>query len=177
MAGPALFQQLLGQDFDALPASVRALHAQPAAHGYAGRVTVTRGRGLLARACGVAAGLPPAMVDAPLTVVFRADGRGERWQRAFAGTRMHSRLWRGRHGLEEQLGLVRFGFALHVADDALHWRVARVRLLGLLPLPRAWFGQVVCREWEADGRYAFRAEAALPLLGPLIRYEGWLAPA
>ena len=78
--------------------------------------------------------------------------------------------------LGERLGPLRFRFSLHVYDEALHWRVQRVRLLGL-PLPAGWFDGVHCREYEQDGRYAFQVEAALPLVGMLIRYEGWLEPA
>lgn len=174
---PTLFQQVLGAPYYTLPDSVRALHAIRGEGRYAGRVTVTRGRGLLARLCAAAARLPRAMSDAPLTVTFLADARGERWRRDFAGARMHSRLWRGRHGLEERLGLLRLRFALHVDAGVLYWNVTGVRVLGLLPLPRAWFEGVYCQERERDGRYAFLVEAALPLAGPLIRYEGWLEPA
>ena len=51
-----------------------------------------------------------------------------------------------------------------------------MRVLGL-PLPAGWFDGVHCREYEHDGRYVFQVEAALPLAGMLIRYEGWLEPA
>ena len=33
------------------------------------------------------------------------------------------------------------------------------------------------REREHAGRYEFLVEAAMPGIGRLIRYEGWLAPA
>jgi hypothetical protein len=35
---------------------------------------------------------------------------------------------------------------------------------------------VRCREREHDGRYEFLVEARLPLVGLVIRYEGWLLP-
>lgn len=43
-----------------------------------------------------------------------------------------------------------------------------------LPLPRAWFRQVHASESERDGRYHFRVRAALPLIGTLVAYQGWL---
>ena len=52
-----------------------------------------------------------------------------------------------------------------------------MRAFGLLPLPAGWFEGVRCRECERDGRYAFLVEANLPLIGLVVRYEGWLAPA
>ena len=59
---------------------------------------------------------------------------------------------------------------------AIWWRVQGVRLLGVLPLPARWFRGVRCRESEQDGRYRFQIDAALPLVGRVIRYEGWLEP-
>jgi len=38
------------------------------------------------------------------------------------------------------------------------------------------FDGVRCREREREGRYEFLVEAALPLLGLIVRYEGWLEP-
>ncbi|MCD9030625.1 DUF4166 domain-containing protein [Luteimonas sp. Y-2-2-4F] len=174
---PTLFQQLLGARFYRLPASLRALHGIRGEGLYAGRATVVRGTRPLARLCARIAGLPPGMEDVPTTVAFVADARGETWRRDFGGKAMQSRLWRRGPWLCERLGPLQFRFALHARDDAIHWEVAAVRLLGVLPLPAALFSQVRCRERERAGRYEFRVEAAMPLIGPLVRYEGWLEPA
>lgn len=89
---------------------------------------------------------------------------------------MHSRLRARDKLLEERVGLLHFRFSLHVYDEALHWRVQRVRVLGVLPMPAAWFDGVRCREREHKGRYEFRVEASLPLIGLLVLYQGWLEP-
>ena len=73
----------------------------------------------------------------------------------------------------EQVGLARFGFRLTVAEGGIVWRVARVTALGL-PLPARWFGKVRARESELEGRYCFDVAAALPAVGLLVRYRGWL---
>ena len=173
---PTLFQALLGASFYSLPPAVRLLHASRGSNRYAGAVTVVRGHNAVSRLCGRISGLPSAMQDAPLAVLFHSNDKGETWQRDFNGHAMSSRLhFCGPRLLGERLGPLRFRFSLHVYDQALHWRVQRVRLLGL-PLPAGWFDGVRCREDEQDGRYAFLVEAALPLVGTLIRYEGWLAP-
>ena len=173
---PTVFQQVLRAPFFNLPDAVRALHSIRGRGDYAGRVAIERGGNALARLCAAIAGLPPAMADAPLRVEFIADARGETWRRDFDGHPMASRL-RCRKGLlVERLGPLQFRFLLHIADGAIYWNVAAVRLLGLLPLPVALFGRVQCREREHAGRYEFRVEAALPLAGRLIRYEGWLEP-
>ena len=175
-ARPTVFQQVLRAPFFNLPESVRALHSLRTRGTYAGRVRIERGGHVLARLCAAVAGLPPAMADAPLRVEFIPDAKGETWRRDFGGHPMASRL-KCRDGLLcERLGPVQFRFQLHIADGAIYWNVAGVRLLGLLPLPVALFGRVQCREREHEGRYEFRVEAALPLAGPLVRYEGWLEP-
>lgn len=175
-ARPTVFQQVLRAPFFNLPDTVRALHSLRTRGEYAGRVRIERGGHPLARLCAAVAGLPPAMADAPLRVEFLPDAKGETWRRDFGGHPMASRL-KCRGGLLcERLGPVQFRFLLHIADGAIYWNVAGVRLLGLLPLPVALFGRVQCREREHEGRYEFLVDAALPLAGPLIRYEGWLEP-
>jgi hypothetical protein len=86
---------------------------------------------------------------------------------------MCSRLWAGDGLLCERLGLVTFGFRLGVEQGNLIWRVARVRALGV-PLPASMFTQVLAREGEAEGRYTFDVQAALPVIGLLVHYRGWL---
>lgn len=121
--------------------------------------------------------LPPANESARTIVEFAATADGETWRRDFAGTRMASR-YRARGALLcERLGLVEFAFALRVDAGEILWTTAGVRLFGVLPLPAAWFAGVRCREREREGRYEFMVEASLPLLGPLVRYEGWLERA
>ena len=90
---------------------------------------------------------------------------------------MVSRLRDGGDGLlHERLGPLRLRMSLHPTGDALWWHVAGVRAFGIVPLPASWFEHVRCREGEEGGRYTFLVEAALPLVGRVVRYEGWLAP-
>lgn len=173
---PTLFQKLLGASFYSLPPAVRALHDIRGRGSYAGRATIVRGRNPFARLCAAFAGLPAAREDVAVTVGFHATADAEHWRRDFGGQTMQSRLRGDGRLLSERLGPLRFRFALHAYDEALHWRVAAARLLGVLPLPASWFEGVRCREGEHEGRYTFRVEAALPLVGDLIRYEGWLEP-
>lgn len=173
---PTLFQQALGPAFFKLPERVRRLHGVRGSARYAGIATVERGGNPLARLCARIAGLPVAMQDAPITVEFATDADGETWRREFGGVRMRSRL-RLRDGLlHEWLGPLQFQHALHAGNGAIWWQVTGVRLFGLLPLPAGWFKHVRCREREHEGRYEFLVDAALPLVGRVIRYEGWLLP-
>lgn len=171
-----LFQQALGAAFYNLPEAVRRLHAVRGTVRYAGIASVERGRNPLARLCARIAGLPPPMREAPMTVEFAADARRETWRRDFGGVPMRSRLVLRNGLLRERLGPLQFRHRLHPGGDALWWQVAGVRVFGLLPLPASWFDGVCCREREQAGRYEFLVEARLPLVGLVVRYEGWLLP-
>lgn len=167
-----LFAQVLGPAFDALPAPVRALHRAQGARRYHGEVDVERGGTALARLCAWATRLPPAG-QGPVRVDIEASPAGERWTRHIGGRAMPSRLWRDGDVLCERLGLATFGFRLELVEQAIAWRVVRVRVFGL-PLPAAWFTGVGARESADGGRYRFDVRAALPLAGLLVHYRGWL---
>ena len=174
---PTLFQQALGASFFRLPESLRRLHGTRGLARYAGVASIEGGRNPLARLCARIAGLPRPARDVATTVDFIVDARGETWQRDFGGTRMSSRLAFRDGLLRERLGPLQFRYALLANDGAIWWTVAGVRLFGLLPLPASLFDGVRCREFEQDGRYRFLVDASLPVVGRVVRYEGWLEPA
>lgn len=176
---PTLFQSLLGVSFYALPPSVRVLHEIRGRGRYIGRASITRGRNPLARLCAALARLPPAMQDVPAMVDFDTKAASETWTRHFGDPvgrvhRMRSRLRLRDRLLVERLGPMQFRFSVCVHEEAIHWHVEGARLFGLLPLPASWFSKVTCREGEDAGRYTFFVDAAMPLIGSLVRYEGWL---
>lgn len=169
----SLFAQLLGPAFDTLPGSVQRLHLRGGQATYSGHVSVARGTRLLSRLCAWATRLPPAG-DGPIHVDIEAFERSEQWTRRVGCHAMRSRLWAAEGLLRERLGLVTFGFQLGTDDSHLTWRVVRVRALGV-PLPARLFSGVSACEGEAqDGRYTFDVSATLPLIGPLVHYQGWL---
>ncbi|MET0815224.1 MAG: DUF4166 domain-containing protein [Pseudoxanthomonas sp.] len=167
-----LFQRLLGAGFETLPAVVRTLHATLGHRRYRGQVEVVRGGNPISRLFAWATRLPPAGRGEVEVEIDASQGQ-ERWTRHIGGRPMPSRLWEQDGLLCEQLGLVRFGFRLSVEDGGIVWRVQRVDALGL-GLPARWFGHVLARESELDGRYRFDVAAALPVVGLLVRYRGWL---
>lgn len=179
MTDPAapLFPRVLGPGFATLPPTVRRLHEVPGAGRWQGEVVVERGRHPLARLFAWVTHLPPAGAGPVVVDIDAVDGR-ERWVRRIGGRAMPSRLWAGQGAMAgllcERLGAVLFGFAMRVEDDALVWRVARVRVFGWVPLPARGFAGVVARESERDGRYRFDVRAELPVAGLLVHYRGWL---
>ncbi|GAB3348874.1 DUF4166 domain-containing protein [Lysobacter tyrosinilyticus] len=167
-----LFPALLGAAFETLPPRVRALHLHAGPQRWLGEVSVERGRGWLSRLCAWATHLPPAG-SGPIAVDIDASPTAERWIRHVAGHAMPSHLWARDDLLCERLGLVTFGFRLQVADEAIVWNVAHVRVFGIA-LPARWFREVGAREFQQADRYCFDVVAALPIAGLLVRYRGWL---
>ena len=48
--------------------------------------------------------------------------------------------------------------------------------LGPIPLPLRLAPRSVACEWADDGRFRFDVPIALPLIGRLVHYRGWLSP-
>ena len=70
-------------------------------------------------------------------------------------------------------GLTGFGMAVVVEGCRLGLVLRRWDILGL-PMPRWLMPHVTAGEHADDGRFHFLVDIALPVLGRLVRYEGWL---
>lgn len=169
-----LFRRLLGAAFETLPAPVIRLHDARAHKVFSGRCRIGRGSHWLVPLIARVMSLPKGGEDLPVEIVIESAGGRETWARKFAGQPMRSVLSERNGQLEERLGPMAFRFALKVEGQAIVWTLAGVKLLGLLPLPLAWFSGVCARESAQSGRYRFEVSAALPFVGPLIHYDGWL---
>ena len=171
---PPLYARLLGEDFSRLPPLVRAIHEVQADAGAAGEGRVERGRNPLARLLGAIMRFPPAG-DYPLHVAFAArDGR-ERWTRDFGGQIFSSELSGGSGLAVERFGPIRFGFALVSTGDGLAMRLRRWSILGM-PLPLVLAPRITAFERQEEDRFHFDVAVALPLIGEVVHYSGWLKP-
>jgi hypothetical protein len=171
----SLFRRLAGGSYDTLPAPVLAMHEGAFPRRFTGHSSVERGRGLLGRLLGAVTSLPPAAESMAASIIITGDGESERWARDFGGHPMVSRMASEAGLLTERIGPTTFCFELTVADQALVWRLVRVRSLGLA-LPASWF-TVRPRE-SADGdRYRFDVRVELPVVGLLVHYRGTLEVA
>lgn len=172
---PPPYALAMGARFDALPATVRAVHATFRDGGFAGRARVARGRHPLARLAAWAFGFPPAAQDTPVHVRFSDEGAETAWIRDFGGRVFASRVRVEDGLLVERFGPFNFGFELASELDGLSMRLKRWRL-GPLPLPRAFAPGGIAHERDADGRFTFDVPITLPLVGLVVRYRGWLEP-
>lgn len=175
----AVYRQVLGSRFEELAPQLQRLHDVTAPQAWVGRSDVTRGTGLVARIVATLAGLPRSGTAQHLRVTFTPVGEGasasEVWERLFSGRLFRTRQWCAGEHIVEAAGLVRFVFRPVVTAGVLTLQLEGFCVLGL-PVPRILHPRVRTREHEAQGRYSFEVEAGLPLVGLLVRYEGWLEP-
>ena len=177
----SLYQGLLGVAWARLDERVAAMHA---ADGVAatGRFTITHGANPAARMLGRLARLPGAGLDVPVTLeVSRRGTDGELWQRNFGGVALVTQQKAVDGCLAEGFGHLWLLFQLMLVDGALIYRQVRAWLQCgpvRLPLPRWLAPRITAREWAGGaGEDVTRVlvQVALPVLGPLITYQGEIA--
>lgn len=170
-----LYARIMGEDFPRLRPAVHAMHQVNGDFAASGVAAVIRGRNPLARLIGHIAGFPPAGTEIPVSVWMREEGGVETWRRDFGGACFESRLSQSGRLMTERFGPIRFGFELRREEDGLSMHFARW-WIGPLPMPLALAPRGIARETEAEGRFHFDVPVALPLVGLLVHYRGWLIP-
>ena len=168
-----LYQRLLGDAFDTLPEPVRSLHTVTDSAHYAGRCFSQRGPHLIARLIATVLRLPPDGQDQPLQVAFRVYKDGEIWTRHFGSHRFVSTQWM-KHGLMyERIFCITLVFAVTGNTDGLNLFLKNIKFCGL---PIQWLvrARVKAMETMQDGRFHLSIDTHLPLIGQLVRYDGWL---
>lgn len=176
----ALYPRIMGSAFRRLAPPIQAAHLFGTFIALEGRATVTRDRGWLS---GIIASLfrfPPAMTDAPVAVTMTRDAQGgEEWRRTFDEHSFASTQEVGT-GRSEGLLVERFGplaFAMAVVEEEGSLRLVLRRWSAFgVPLPLWAAPRSDALEHATGGRFNFRVDIALPLIGRLVRYEGWLVP-
>ena len=178
-AAAPLYRRLLGDAYASLPAPIQAMHELTDTLAVEGHATVERGAGLLARAIAALFGFPPAGRDIPVRVDFTLREGREIWRREFAGRAFVSTQEAGQGRFDrllcERFGPFAFGIALVCGAERLDLVFRGWSMFGI-PLPRALAPRATAYEHVEDGRFRFFVEIKLPLIGLLVRYQGWLTP-
>jgi hypothetical protein len=173
IAQPApLYRRVMGDAFARLPDEVRRMHEVLRDGGAHGRATVERGDNPLARLVGALMRFPAAG-EHELHVGFREEQGVERWTRTFSAQAFHSSLSEEAGLIVERFGPLRLHFDLPGDAHGLTM-VMRSWSIWRIPLPLALAPRTVAREWVEDGAFQFDVPIALPLIGPVIHYRGWL---
>lgn len=171
---PPLYARVMAERFGELPQAVRKMHEVCGDSGAAGEATVTGGNGLFAKLIGRLMRFPKAGTH-PLHVSFAERDGVERWTRRFGEQAFSSHLSECDGLLVERFGPLRFAFDLSSDAQGLEMHL-RGWSAFCVPMPRSLAPQGIAREWEERGRFRFDVPIALPLIGTIVHYTGWLEP-
>ncbi len=75
--------------------------------------------------------------------------------------------------LEERFGPLRFHFDLPLEANGLRMSMQGWSAFGI-PLPLRLAPRSEARVWDKDGVFHFDVPIALPLVGTIVHYRGWL---
>jgi NAD(P)-dependent dehydrogenase (short-subunit alcohol dehydrogenase family) len=170
-----LYQRVLGHRFATLPPAVADMHLLVGDGGATGEAIVTRGQSLLAKIVCAIMGFPPNGSMA-LRVSFDEHHGAETWTRDFGGTRFSSVLSQQGPNLIERFGPLAFAFGLDTNAAGLSMHIRGWTAFGV-PMPRFFGPKIQAREWQEGDAFCFDVAIGLPLIGPIVRYQGRLHPA
>lgn len=170
-----LYKRMLNSAWDPLPAQIKEMHESKVY--VKGLANIERGEGWLASLIARAFRFPEAGEQIPVKVVFTKTDDGEIWKRTFGEKSFTSYQYQGsgknKRLVSEKFGPLTFGLALVVKEEKLFLVVRRWSLLGI-PLPRVLAPNGASYEYVEDGKFNFDVEIKLPLIGLIVRYQGWL---
>lgn len=169
---PSLYARIMGDGFERLPPAVRRIHGVLRDDGTTGEAEVTGAANALGALIARIMRFPAAGRH-PLHVTFRECDGTERWVRSFGTSTFASSLSAEDGDLVERFGPLRFRFALPSDHRGLAMHI-KGWSLWRIPLPLALAPRSSAREWEEDGRFCFDVPIALPLIGRIVHYRGWL---
>jgi len=173
----SLYEKALGSAYSDLAQPLQDLHRIGRRREFHGRCKVTRGRNPLSQLIAFIFGLPQAANDIPVRVVLSERDGIETWERFFDGRRMISTQEYGK-GRAEKLITERFGpvaiyIAVLVEDGKMVLKTKGWSVFGIT-LPRFLVPGGEVYEHDADGRFNFHVDLVAPLIGRMVKYEGWL---
>jgi hypothetical protein len=175
MAAPSLYRRILGAQFDALPPVLRRFHDANGSGCARGTFRVKRAAGPLRNAMASLLGLPRSGSDVPVQLHVEVEGERERWVRDFGGQRVVTVQWVRGNVLMESRGWTSLSAELVIEGSRLQYVFCRAWFAGI-PIPRGLSPSV--ESYVDAGETGWRVVVRIfaPMLGELIRYEGWIEP-
>ena len=176
-----VYRDILADAFAQLAPSVQALHdwlPQQTHKVYVGQAKIERGTHPLVGIIATLFRFPKANKAAQVKLEFSREPQQEFWLRQFNGQRMPSIQYVGRglnkNLLHERIGMAVFAMTVQVKAERLHLHIRRWWLLGI-PMPLWLKPRIRAFEFEDEqARFNFFVEIALPIVGLIVRYQGWL---
>jgi saccharopine dehydrogenase-like NADP-dependent oxidoreductase len=178
---PPVFHRLLGNAFDDLPTAIRQAHDVRGFLALEGEADATGPDNWIGRAIAVLFRLPRPGKNLPVRVEMRSEADGsETWTRIYPGVTMRSNLRDPdpvTQEIDEVFGPVAVHLAWRITADGLALTTLHARLFGI-PLPSFLTPRSNAREdIDANGTFRFDVPIALPLIGTIVHYRGWLKVA
>lgn len=175
---PPVFRRLLGSAFDDLPPAIRQAHDVQGFLALEGEADATGPDNWTGSAIAFLFRLPRPGKSLPVRVEMRSEADGsETWTRIYPGVTMRSNLRNpdsATRQVDEVFGPVAVRLAWQSTTDGLELEILRARLFGI-PLPRFLRPRSNARESiDAGGSFHFDVPIALPLIGTIVHYRGWL---
>lgn len=172
--GPSAYEVVMGETFRRLPNSLQTIHRPLRDLAAQGEAVVQGPANIAAQAIRRLMRFPPPGRH-KLHVAFNEKGGVERWTRHFGDHAFSSELRASGKMLQERFGPLRFLFDLPSDANGLEMIMRRWSMLGI-PLPLRLAPRSRAREWEEGGLFHFEVPIALPFVGQIIHYRGWLQP-
>ncbi|WP_422931897.1 DUF4166 domain-containing protein [Singulisphaera sp. PoT] len=175
MAPPSLYRRILGDRFDALPEVLRRFHDSPRGGRARGTLRVERAAGVCQNALASVLGLPRAGDVVEVRLEVEVVGDRERWVRHLQGRTMKTVQYARGGLLVESIGPSAFASELILDGPFLNLEFRRAWVLGV-PLPKRLAPLVDGRVVAGEGGWQLAVRVEVPILGELVRYEGWIEP-
>jgi hypothetical protein len=177
---PSLFRRVLGDAFDDLPRTTRLVHSPAPAIRLEGRVEVGGATTWVGSLVAAVFGFPAGSEEVPLRVAIEEDGAAEKWARVYPSRTMRSVMGAAdgaSRTVEERFGLITIRLRVASNKTGLSLIPLSARL-GPISLPKVFVPTATAIETvDAEERHVFDVEIRAPLIGRLVRYQGWLAPS
>ena len=162
-----------------LPKPVKDLHRPGERAIFRGETDIEGGLSPLAAIIRAVFRFPKPGAAVPTTVEFTVKDNVETWKRCFGGRSMISTqgVGRGRHDrlVVERFGPVAFGIAMTVEEGRLFNRPQCWSIFGI-PMPQFLLPGGDIFEHAEGGRFNFHVSVDAPLIGRIVKYQGWLKP-
>ncbi|WP_178130691.1 SDR family oxidoreductase [Reyranella sp. CPCC 100927] len=174
-----LYVHSIGDAYDSLPAPVARLHDVAASAVWRGHADVDGADGPLAWLAARVFRFPATCRSVPVNVAFSVRDGVETWHRTFGKHAFSSRQHAGRRRdvIVERFSIAALDMQGVASPTGIEFFLRGGRVLGV-PLPRFLLPRIAASEgMDAEGRFRFDVEIGLPVIGRLVHYRGWLAPA
>lgn len=174
-----IFKRVLGDAYDALPVSVKALHGGESRAVWRGEADMRFDTNILARLIRIAMNVKAKRGHVPVSVTIDASGGVETWERNFGGKGFKSRLspgtGRNTYLMMERFGPLSVALSLELKHGELHFVPRRWFVFGC-PMPNILLPRGTSFEFEKDGIFHFDVEIRVPVAGLIAAYKGSLKP-